>query len=120
MKTFNSTQKGYNRQYATAYIMYMMAGSYFFSCKTSYRLRNLHLHYAEMPRQKQYDHESHAISSMEELDKDFLQRISTLRCEVICRACGEELFMDFNTGGFEGIHCRIYKNGSFQLTPCGE
>lgn len=118
MKKFSSAEKGYNRQRATAYIVYMMAGSYFHSQGDTKGFRNLYLHYAEMPREKQYECESRVIGSMERLNTGFLRRISTLRYEVVCKVRGEELLMEFHTGGFEGLLCRIQKNGSFQLTPC--
>lgn len=118
MKSFGSVEKGYNKQRATAYIVYMMAGSYFNPQGSSDRFKNLYLHYAEMPREKQYDCESRVIDSMEMLGEDFLQRISLLRYEVVLKTCGEELLLEFRTGGFEGITCRIKRNGAFQLAPC--
>lgn len=117
MKTFNSTEKSYSRQRAMAYIVYMMAGSYFHSAKTADRFKNLYLHYAEMPQKKQYECESRVIHSIENLEPGFLEKISTLRCEPVCRACGDELLIEFRTGGFESLSCTIRKNGSFQLSP---
>lgn len=118
MKTFNNTEKGYSKQRAMAYIVYMMAGSYFNSQGSTDRFKNLFLHYAEMPREKQYEWESRVINSMEGLNKDFLQKIAALRYEVFFTTCDEELLMEFRTGGFESLLCRIRKNGTFQLTPC--
>ena len=78
---------------------------------------NLYLHYAEMPREKQYQYESRVISSMEALGKEFLQNIATLRCNVRYRLCGDDILLEFCTGGFEGLQCRIQKNCTFQLAP---
>ena len=117
MKTFNSSEKGYNKQRATAYVVYMMAGSYFSSSGVTRKFPNLYLHYAEMPRDQQYRCESHVISGMEALGKGFLQKIATLRCDVRCKFCGDDIFMEFYTGGFEGLQCRILKNCTFELTP---
>ena len=119
MKTFNSSEKSYRKQRALAYIVYMMAGSYFSLGSSNRRPSNLYLHYAEMPREKQYQYESRVISSMEALGKEFLQNIATLRCNVRCRLCGDDILLDFCTGGFEGLQCRIQKNCTFQLAPIG-
>ncbi|NBH71946.1 hypothetical protein D3Z51_07910 [Clostridiaceae bacterium] len=119
MKTFNSSEKSYRKQRALAYIVYMMAGSYFSLGSSNRRPSNLYLHYAEMPREKQYQYESRVISSMEALGKEFLQSIATLRCNVRCKFCGDDILLEFCTGGFEGLQCRIQKNCTFQLAPIG-
>ena len=116
MAIFNSTEKNYNKQRAMAYIVYMMGGSYFNSSKMDDRFKNLYLHYAEMPQKRQYECESRVISSIERMGWNFLKKISELRCEITCRACGDELLMEFCTGGFEGLRCIIYQNGSFQFS----
>ena len=51
--TTELSAKSYGRQSAVAYIIYMMAGSYFASGTSNSRLRNLYLNYAEMPKEKQ-------------------------------------------------------------------
>lgn len=117
MKTFKSSEKNYSKQRATAYAVYMMAGSYFSSSSAASRIPNLYLHYAEMPREKQYQCESRVISSMEALGRGFLRKIAALRCDVRCRFCSDDILLEFWTGGFEGIQCRIRKDCTFQLTP---
>ena len=117
MKSLYSSKKSYSKQLATAYAVYMMAGSYFSSSGAAGRIPNLYLHYAEMPREKQYQCESRVISSMEALGKGFLQKIASLRCDVRCRICGDDILMEFSTGGFEGLQCLIRKNCTFQLAP---
>lgn len=117
MKTFNSVEKCYSKQRATAYIVYMMAASYFSSRGAARKFPNLYLHYAEMPREKQYRCESRVISAMNALGKDFLQKIANLRYDVRYQFCGDDILMDFYTGGFEGLQCRIQKDNTFCLTP---
>ena len=117
MKTFNNSSKKYNKQYATAYIVYMMAGSYFQPERQNGRFKNLYLHYAEMPQKEQYECESRVICSLENLDQDFLQEISKLRCKISCKSQGGVLLMEFHTGGFEGLSFSIQENGSFRLSP---
>ena len=117
MKNFNSSKKSYSRQFAMAYIVYMMAGSYFSSGSATPRIQKLYLHYAEMPREKQCQLEARVISSMEELDKRFLKKIADLRCDVRCSSCDDDILLEFCTGGFEGLQCRIRKDCTFQLIP---
>ena len=117
MKNFNSSKKSYSKQCAMAYIAYMMAGSYFSSSSAACRIPKMYLHYAEMPREKQYQFESRIISSMDALDKSFLRKIAALRCDVRCRICGDDILLEFHTGGFEGLQCRIRKDCTFQLIP---
>lgn len=109
--------KNYGRQKAVAYIIYMMAGSYFASGTSNSGFRNLYLSYAEMPKEKQYASERRVIDSVEKLGAEFLQKISVLRCKAVCRRLGEELLMEFHTGGFGGLSFRIERNGSFRLSP---
>lgn len=109
--------KSYGRQKAVAYIIYMMAGSYFASGTSNSRFRNLYLYYAEMPKEKQYESERHVIDSVEKLGAEFLQKISALRCRAVCRRSGEELRMEFHTGGFGGLRFQIERNGNFRLSP---
>lgn len=115
--TSESPAKSYSRQNAVAYAIYMMAGSYFASRTSNSRFRNLYLHYTEMPKEKQYESERRVMASVEKLGEDFLQKISALRCSTVCKRVGEELLMEFCTGGFEGLSFKIGKNGNFQLSP---
>ena len=117
MKNFNSGKKNYSRQFAMAYIVYMMAGSYFSSGSATPRIQKLYLHYAEMPRETQCQLEARVISSMEALDKRFLKKIAALRCGVRCGSCDGDILLEFYTGGFESLQCRIRKDCTFQLAP---
>ena len=115
--TTELSAKSYGRQSVVAYIIYMMAGSYFASGTSNSRFRNLYLNYAEMPKEKQYESERRVIDSVEKLGAEFLQKIAALRCKVVCRRSGEELLMDFHTGGFGGLSFQIERNGNFRLSP---
>lgn len=117
MGAFEKSEKNYSRQLAVGYIVYMMAGSYFRQTGSRRNLQNLYLHYAEMPRQKQYQYEERVIRAMDHLDRNFLQKIESLRFQVTGRFDQEDYLLDFSTGGFESLQCRVQKNGSFQLIP---
>ena len=118
MKTFASKEKGYNRQLATAYIAGMMIGSYFY--KSTYcsvlEEKHLYLHYAEMPRAKQYDQEEAVLRHMAQLGQDFLKRLQDLKCQIRCWRQGEKYLLEFDTGGFESLHCTVDKQGSCRIT----
>ena len=115
--TTELSAKNYGRQNAVAYIVYMMAGSYFGSGTSNSRFRNLYLNYAEMPKEKQYENERRVIDSVEKLGAEFLQKIAALRCKAVCRRFGEELLMEFHPGGFGGLRFQIERNGNFRLSP---
>ena len=117
MQNFNSSKKSYSRQFAMAYIVYMMAGSYFSSSSATPRIQKLYMHYAEMPREKQCQLEDRVISSLEKMEKRFLQKIADLRCGVRCSSCDGDILLEFYTGGFEGLQCRIRKDCTFRLAP---
>jgi len=117
MRTFGNMEKGYNRQLATAYAAGMMIGSYFF--KSSYvsvmEEKHLYLHYAEMPRARQYDQEDAVLRQMAQLDRDFLDRLRDLKCQIRCRLQGEEYLLEFDTGGFESLRCVVDRNGGCRI-----
>lgn len=117
MGAFDKSEKNYSRQLAVGYIVFMMAGSYFCQSGSSRTLQNLYLHYAEMPQQKQYQYEERVIRAMEQLDSKFLRRIAGLRFRVSGRFDQEDYLLNFSTGGFESLQCRIQKNGTFRLIP---
>ena len=117
MKGFQISRKGYKKQYAMAYAAYMMAGSYFLRTADKYGFGKFRLHYAGMPRDVQYELEDRVVAVMERMDRRFLSRAAGLRCEASARMDGDDVVVTFGTGGFEGLECRVHKNGSIYLIP---
>lgn len=108
-------EKGYNKQLASAYIVFMIGGSYFYKCHSRSHSSRFFLHYAEMPRQKQYACEAWLAREIERLDKIFLKKLGQLQCEVIGWREKEDVIMKFYTYGFEELKFGINPDGEIQL-----
>lgn len=106
----------YDKQHAIGYIVYMITSSYF-GGGSARGFDRLYLHYAEMPRQKQYEAEEQVILAMDRLASDFLEAISQMHYCATYFTHGSELILEFNTGGFESLRCTVQQDGSFFLTP---
>lgn len=117
MTKFYKNEKKFDTQLAVGYIMYMMVGSYFSSSKNVRDFKKLYLHYAEVPREKQYQYEEQVIQAVEELPPQFLQKISDLRCEANFTFRKGEIIVEFRTGGFEGLRCFVKQDGTFRILP---
>lgn len=107
----------FSKQYAVSYIVYMIGGSYFHKCECRNKLeeRRLFLHYTEMKQQNQIDEERKVIKSLEKLNKELLEKLGTLKCEAHFCQEGNNYFIDFQTGGFESLKCRIGMNGEVEI-----
>lgn len=118
MKMFASKEKGYNRQLATAYIAGMMIGSYFYKSRFASIMeeKHLYLHYAEMPRARQYEEEEKLLRAMSGMERSFLRRIGELKCQIRCGREGERYVLTFDTGGFESLRCEVDLRGGFVVT----
>lgn len=119
MKNFASSEKNYDRQKAVSYIIYMMGGSYFGKCRcaNSRAARHLYLHYAEMPRSRQYDCEEKVLDMIEHMSPEFLEALGTLSCETFFCDVDGDCVIHFYTGGFESLQCTVRKNGTFTIIP---
>lgn len=115
MKEFSVGKKSYDRQKAAAYAVYMMAGSYFKSCRDARgKFPAMRLHYAEMGREWQYRTEEKCLAAMERNGERFLGRLEGLRCEATCERQGNDLIVKFATGGFEEVWFRIFPQGGIR------
>ena len=116
MKSFSSIEKGYNRQFATAYAAYMIVGSYFHKCTAanSYEEKHLYLHYVEMPMGKQVDCEKRIddlMLNIEYNDPEFMECIAQLNSSTYFYKEDEYFIVDFRTGGFEGLQVMVDPGG---------
>lgn len=109
--------KTFSKQFAVSYVVYMMGGSYFHSteCRNPLEEKRLFLHYAEMKREKQIEEECKVIEALEELNKEFLESLGTLKSEVHFRRSGNYYVVDFQTGGFESMSCFIGEKGKLEI-----
>lgn len=123
MNAYSKSEKGYNRQLATGYAVYMMCGSLFREshCTNPCEESHLYLHYAGMPRQRQYDTEDEILLQLRQIREDWRLRLEELKCEVHFRREEDRYRILFFTGGFETVESVIEKDGSFQIDySCGE
>ena len=102
MSKFNQCEKGYNKQAASAYIIYMMMGSAFKKCICSNKVEESHLrlHYMEMKQEKQLACEDRVLKQLHSLGETTLSEYSKYQAKV--RFCREEEFyvVCFETGIF--------------------
>ena len=117
MRTFSNQQNGSNQQFAAGYVVYMMGGSYFKNCvcKSPFEEKRLYLNYAELSNQKQIEMEEKVLGRFEELDKNLLEKFEELKCEVSFRQEEKDFFVEFRTGGFETLKCRIKERGEVEF-----
>ena len=82
MYKFN--EKTNNKQQQTAYVLYMVVGSYFHKsiCSNKVMEDRLYLHYREMPLRRQCDLEKQVIKNTEKELKDILPALAELNCRV--------------------------------------
>ena len=100
--SYGSAESNYNKQLAGAYIIYMMFGSYFRSCRMRNTLEEGHLkaHYTSMKQGAQYDKEQ----ELDELSAQVLSevpagiRVDRLNCEVRCARVKGMYYVYFVTG----------------------
>lgn len=117
MNSFSNSEKSFNKQLAVTYIVFMMAGSYFYKCNHPSQFKRMYLHYAEMPQQKQYMAEEQVISVIEKFDDAILNRMSELCCEVRCWQEDEKYMVEFDTCGFGRLEAEILQNGKVNIMP---
>lgn len=106
-----------SKQLAVSYVVYMMVGSYFYNtkCRNSMEEKRLFMYYAEMKSKEQIAVETKVIKMVEKLNKEFVETIGTLKSEVHLGREGNNYVVKFQTGGFEGLNCKIGVNGEIEL-----
>ena len=110
----------YDSQKAMGYIAYMMAGSYFARTEPKPVFETWRLNYAEMNDRQKEEKEAFADAQMLRLGEDFLESIASLRCEVHPSMQEGDLVLQFETGGFDGIVCRITDKGRLTIEAVPE
>ena len=110
---YSNCEKKYNTQLATAFAVYMMAGSLFRKCVCSSQAeaRHLYLHYREMPMAKQLSAEDAVLSALERQNPEWLAAMAQLQCEVRFRPLGRVYELWFDTRGFGGLGVCLDEKG---------
>ena len=117
MNPYSRSEKGYDRQLAASYIIYMMCGSLFREsvCTNPCEERHLYLHYVGMPLQKQYEREEEVLKLLEPMEEELRRRLGELKCEVHFQMTGTTYQILFETGGFETVTGNVDDNGKLWI-----
>ena len=107
-----SEETGNETQMATAYIVYMMVGSFFKSCRlqSPIRMNSLRVHYAEMRVNSQLSVERRIERDFEEKYASFLDLFEESQCMVLFEEKGDQICVTFDTG-FERLDVMVDKDG---------
>jgi len=109
-----SEESGSESQLATAYIIYMMVGSFFKSChpQSEIRMDSLFVHYSEMRVNSQYSIERRVEWEFTDKFADYLDVFAESLCEASVREEGGQLIIEFNTG-LEKVTASVDNEGQF-------
>lgn len=110
-------EKRSNKQQETAYMVYMIIGSYFHkcTCKTKILEKKLFLSYKEMGKDKQEEKESRIIKVVERVLGQMMEVMKDMNANASIIKDGNELVVCFYTG-FENIYATIDKSGYFHIS----
>ncbi len=122
MRTFTNTENKSNKQLAASYVVYMIVGSYFKDCicQNKFEEKRMYLNYAELSVPKQIDLEDRVISQFEKMDKTFLEAIQNLKCKVSFLQKDKDMFITFQTGGFESLEYKVNEKGKVECLTFSE
>ncbi len=118
---YKFTEKTNSIQQQTAYVLYMMIGSYFNKSVCSNKLleTSLSLHYQELPVKRQEKLECRVIQDVERELKKVLPVLAKMNCKVFIRHRDESYFLQFETG-FETVSAVVDRKGNYQVQVLGE
>ena len=111
-----SEGNGSETQLATAYIVYMMLGSYFKSCKaqSALKVNSLYVHYTEMRVNTQLSAERRVERDFTEQFAEYLPLFEDSVCEVSIYDSGDNLCIRFDTG-FEKLIAVVDREGQYEF-----
>ena len=106
-----------HRQQETAYMIYMIVGSYFHkcSCRSKALEENLFLHYKEMPVKRQQEKEWQIIRVSEGVLGECLASMAQMNAEVFISKTDEMYVLRFYTG-FEDIVVTVDDKGRYDIS----
>ena len=97
---YSFTEKTSHRQQETAYMLYMIIGSYFHrcSCRSKALEENLFLYYKELGERRQIDKERQIIRVSEGVLKDNMTDLAEMNAEVVISRADDLYILRFYTG----------------------
>ena len=113
---YSFTEKTSHRQQETAYMLYMIVGSYFHrcSCRSKALEENLFLYYKELGENRQIDKERQIIRVSEGVLKDNMTDLAEMNAEAIISKVDNLYILSFYTG-FERIVVTVDDKGCKEL-----
>ncbi|MDD6404734.1 MAG: hypothetical protein PUG00_02910 [Clostridiales bacterium] len=114
---YSFTEKTSHRQQETAYMLYMIIGSYFHkcSCRSKALEENLFLYYKELGESRQIGKERQIISVSEGVLGECLASMAQMNAEVFISKTDEMYVLRFYTG-FEDIVVAVDDKGRYEIS----
>lgn len=114
---YSFTEKTSHRQQETAYMLYMIIGSYFHrcSCRSKALEENLFLYYKELGESRQIDKERQIIRVSEGVLGECLASMAQMNAEVFISKTDEMYVLRFYTG-FEDIVATVDDKGRYDIS----
>lgn len=118
---YSFVEKTSHRQQETAYMLYMIIGSYFHrcSCKSKAVEENLFLYYKELQEKRQVEKERHIIKVSEGVLKDNMADLAEMNAEVVISKVNDLYILSFYTG-FEMIVVTVDEKGCYEINLEGD
>jgi hypothetical protein len=114
---YSFTEKTSHRQQETAYMLYMIIGSYFHrcSCRSKALEENLFLYYKELQEKRQVEKERQIIRVSEGVLGECLASMAQMNAEVFISKTDEMYVLRFYTG-FEDIVATVDDKGRYDIS----
>lgn len=114
---YSFTEKTSHRQQETAYMLYMIIGSYFHrcSCRSKTLEENLFLYYKELQEKRQVEKERQIIRVSEGVLGECLASMAQMNAEVFISKTDEMYVLRFYTG-FEDIVATVDDKGRYDIS----
>ena len=118
---YSFTEKTSHRQQETAYMLYMIIGSYFHkcSCRSKALEENLFLYYKELGESRQIDKERQIIRVSEGVLIDNMIDLADMNAEAVISKVNDLYILSFYTG-FEMIVVTVDEKGRYEISLEGD
>lgn len=114
---YSFTEKTSHRQQETAYMLYMIIGSYFHrcSCRSKALEENLFLYYKELQEKKQVEKERQIIKVSEGVLKDNIVDLAEMNAEAVISKVNDLYILSFYTG-FERVVVTVDEKSCYEIS----
>lgn len=114
---YSFTEKTSHRQQETAYMLYMIIGSYFHRCRCKSKAveKNLFLYYKELQENRQVEKERQIIKVSEGVLKYKMADLAEMNAEAVISKVNDLYILSFYTG-FEMIVVTVDEKGRYEIS----